>query len=153
MPAKEVTITPFYHGYWSDPLFNAFDLLDHPLTQLVHPEKRQASAPFTPVNLSETPDAYKVSAEVPGFKKDEISVDVVDRTLTLKGEHKESRVSEDESHLRVERSRSTKFERSVRLPAQIDPSNVSANLDHGILEISIGKLKATVGGRVPIPIQ
>jgi HSP20 family protein len=122
--------------------------------QLINADKaHQLAQPYTPVNLSETPDAYKVSAEVPGFKKNEISVDFFDRTLTLKGERKERKVTEDESHLRVERSRRSKFERSIRLPALIDPTNVSANLDHGILEISIGKLKPDAGGRIPIIIQ
>lgn len=81
-------------------------------------------------------------------------MDVIGRTLTLKGMHKEDNVTDgDETNIRVERHRMSSFERTIRLPVQVDPTKVNASLNHGILEVSIGKLAASVGGRVPIMIQ
>jgi HSP20 family protein len=135
-----------------DPLLQAFDLLDQTPNNLTTTNRPYQVV--TPINMSETPNSFKVAAEVPGFKIDEISIDVTDRTIMLKGERKEdSAVDSDETNLRVEKRRTAKFERSIRLPADVDSKKVKATLHDGILDIVIGKLAASKGFRIPITIK
>lgn len=90
------------------------------------------------MNISERESAYEVEMELPGVKKEDIKLDINDNILTIKGEKKGfSEEKKDEYH-RIERTHGS-FQRSVRLPADIDMENVSAKIDHGVLHIEVAK--------------
>jgi HSP20 family molecular chaperone IbpA len=75
-------MTPYSTGMADIGLFDE-DFMDPFQSMLTTPSM------MTPVNYEETPEEFKVSAEVPGYKKDEVSVDLVGNRLILKGEHNE----------------------------------------------------------------
>jgi HSP20 family protein len=137
-------------------MVDPFDLMNNMLTNLAGSTGTQGQASrIAPCNVCETDEAYKVCAEVPGFKKDEITVDVIGRTVKIKGEHKEEETEESkkECAIRMERPRTRSFERSIRLPGEVDADKVKANLSHGILDICVNKAGGTEGGRKKIDIQ
>lgn len=144
---------------WNDPFLSAeLDMLSDPFfSSALAPmtgTTQRISQPRVPINVAETPEVYKVTAEIPGYNKDEISADVIGRTLTIKGEHKEEeQKSENENMIRCERRRSRSFERSVRLPVDLDAKKVAANLNNGMLEVTVPKTEPSVEGRVPIEIK
>jgi HSP20 family protein len=90
------------------------------------------------VDVHETKDGFQLQVEVPGVKQEDIQVSMVGDTLTLKGERKrETEVKEDNYH-RIERSYGT-FQRSIVLPAVVDPNRIKATYRDGVLEVQLPK--------------
>lgn len=96
----------------------------------------QASMPVR-MDITETPEAFKISAELPGLEKDAIRVTVHDDILTISGERKQAEES-DRNVVWAER-RWGNFSRSFRLPDTVDKSGVSADFKNGVLEVTIAK--------------
>ena len=94
---------------------------------------------FTPtLNLSETKDAYILEAELPGVKKEDISVDINDSILTFKGEKKHNFEEKKDNFHVIERSYGS-FQRSFTLPENVDAKQVDAKLEDGVLRIELKK--------------
>lgn len=100
-------------------------------------------------NVYETDQALEVEASVPGVQKDDIKVNLKDSKilillswfpdiLTVSAEKKFDREKKQKNYRRVEHAYGF-FSRSVRIPPNSDTSNLSANLESGILKISIPK--------------
>jgi HSP20 family protein len=94
------------------------------------------SAPV--VDITETDDRYQVSAEVPGVKKDDLTLEVQEGVLTLRGEKKQEREDENEKGRRLERVYGA-FTRSFSLPADADPDHIEASFKDGVLTVRIPK--------------
>lgn len=94
---------------------------------------------WTPVlNVVETADGFEVEAEVPGLKPEEIKITITDDRLTLQGERRrEQRREEQQVHL-IERSYGA-FQRSLTFPTPVNPEDVRAEADEGILRIQVKK--------------
>ena len=91
-----------------------------------------------PIDLSEHPEEFVVTAELPGFEQAEIDLRITDRSLWIEAEHEEEEHEGAERHIRRER-RSERMHRSVRLPEAIDPDGAEAKLHNGVLTISVPK--------------
>ena len=102
-----------------------------------------------PVDIHETDDALVIKAELPGISKDDISIDVHQNTLTLRGQRKhEAEVKQDNYH-RMERAYGT-FQRSFVLPTMIDQEKVQATFKDGVLELHLPKLESAKPRRIAI---
>jgi HSP20 family protein len=77
-----------------------------------------------------------VRADVPGFKPDEISIEVEDEMLTIAGKHEEAKEEKGKHYLRQER-RYGSFSRSIALPAGVDADKISAQTHDGVLEVKV----------------
>ncbi len=95
---------------------------------------------FPAVDISEDDDQYLISAEVPGMDKDNITVEIKEKTLTIKGEKKTEEKKEGRKYHRVETHYGS-FERSFYLPDNIDEESVKASFKNGVLKLSIPKVK------------
>ncbi len=105
------------------------------------PAMAPAAPAFNPVvNVKETEEALEVTAEVPGLKPEEIEVSLCGDILTLKGEKREEREETKGDYHLVER-RFGSFQRSFRLPVDVDREKLSAKHKDGVLAISLPKLK------------
>ena len=93
------------------------------------------------VDLDNEDDRYVVSIETPGMKAEDVELSLDDGHLTIKGEKRSLRQSEDE-RLIVRERRYGAFERSIRLPDDIDRSKVTATYDDGVIEVTIPKSTA-----------
>jgi HSP20 family protein len=122
----------FDRGWNWRPFFQrpAFDF--EPLTRL----ESAWSSPA--VDVVDKEKAYEITAEVPGMGADNIEVKLVNDSLVIKGEKKESREeSKGESHLSERRYGS--FERKFRIPEGVDSGKIEANLKSGVLTIVLPK--------------
>jgi HSP20 family protein len=81
-------------------------------------------------------DCITIEAELPGVDKADLSVTMIDDTLTIKGEKKHGK--EEENYYLAERSYGA-FERSLRLPDTIDYAKVEAKFDKGVLKVTAPK--------------
>lgn len=98
-----------------------------------------ALAAFTPsVDVSETDNEVKITAELPGMNEEDINVEVEEDTVTLSGEKKAE--SEDQSGNRQWREvRYGSFRRDIPLPAVIDPEKAEAKVKNGTLRVTLPK--------------
>jgi len=77
-----------------------------------------------------------IKAELPGLSKKDISIDVKDGVLTLKGERSLENEVREENYYRKERAFG-KFQRSFTLPADVDPNKIKAEFKDGLLKIEV----------------
>lgn len=102
-----------------------------------------------PVDIYETDDALVMKAELPGFSKDDISIEMKENTLVIKGERKrEDEVKEGNYH-RSERTYGA-FQRSFLLPTTVDQEKVSAAYKDGVLELRLPKVQAAQPKRIAV---
>jgi HSP20 family protein len=90
-----------------------------------------------PVDLCEAPDRYVITAEVAGLARDDVQIQIVDGKLTLRGERQPSD-AQSVRFERVERGHG-RFTRTFLLPHPVDSSAVTADLQNGVLTISVPK--------------
>ena len=89
-----------------------------------------------PVDIAETDGKLLVRASLPGFKKDDIDVQVNDGVLSIKAEHSEHTETTNERYYRRER-RYGSVSRRIALPGIVHDAPVDAQLKDGVLTLSI----------------
>lgn len=82
----------------------------------------------------------QINAEVPGIERDDLSVTVTDRTLTIKGESRHEEEKE-EGELHRREIRTGAFSRTLTLPEDVDGSKAKASYKDGRLELRLPKLR------------
>jgi len=90
-----------------------------------------------------------VHAELPGIKKEDISVDVKDNVLTIKGKRSSEEEIDEDGYYRKER-RFGAFQRSIPLSEAIDPQQVKATYRDGVLTVRMAQLEETGTRRIAI---
>lgn len=90
------------------------------------------------VDMFEEGEDLVIKAEIPGMKKDEISIDFSGDIVTISGEKKSEEHTERKDYYRVERSFGT-FSRKLRLPVDIQIDKTRATFKDGVLEIRMPK--------------
>ncbi|MFN8497276.1 MAG: Hsp20/alpha crystallin family protein [Anaerolineae bacterium] len=90
------------------------------------------------LDVCETADAYLIKVDVPGVRESDLRLDFAANVLKLVGERRRPYEANSTRMHRIEREYGA-FERRVRLPEDIDPADVEATLEHGVLSIRIGK--------------
>jgi len=91
-----------------------------------------------PVDVMENDNNIMVQVELPGVREEDVEVRIENNMLTISGERRLENEEQRDNFLRVERAYG-RFYRSFTLPSNIDPENVSATFDNGILKITIPK--------------
>ena len=106
------------------------------------PEGREESLSTTtfapPVDVYEDEHNVTLKIEVPGIDEKDIDVRIENNTLTVHGERKFEKEEKEENYRRVERQYGS-FTRSFTLPNTVDPEQVHANYDKGVLKINLAK--------------
>lgn len=90
------------------------------------------------VDVVEEQDHYLLKADLPGVERKDIDIVFEDHALTVKGQRSHSSESEHDGYKRIERAYGS-FQRTFRLPDNIDAENISAKNDNGVLEVRIPK--------------
>lgn len=98
-------------------------------------------------DVCETEDAYVVEIEVPGVKREDLTVDLVSNELAVTGEVKET---EREGLFRRRTRRTGRFEYRTTLPRDVDTDKVDANLADGILTVHIPKAEAAKPRKIEV---
>ncbi len=103
---------------------------------------------FTPqVNTREGEFAYHIDVDLPGVKKEDITIDVHEGVLTISGERNFKEEVKEEDYYKVETSFG-KFQRSFTLPKNIDLENIEASSNEGVLEVVIPKLEKDANKKI-----
>lgn len=108
---------------------------------------------FSPkVNVSETDKDIRISADLPGMDKEDISVELEDNAVVISGERKEEHEEKNEKWHRIEHSYGS-FRRMIQLPAGVDASKATADFKKGVLNVSLPKVKPESAKRKTIDIK
>lgn len=89
-------------------------------------------------DLTETEEAYRIHLDLPGMRKEDLSINYQDNELTVSGERTSDRPGDDAEYVRVERPFGH-FYRSFTLPQTVHADNISATYEHGVLTIAVPK--------------
>ena len=90
------------------------------------------------MDLVESDEGFVLKADLPGLAEGDVKLEVEDGVLTVSGERAAEHASEREGYVRVEREFGA-FRRSLTLPDGVDPEQVTARFDRGVLEVRIPK--------------
>jgi HSP20 family protein len=113
--------------------FRELDLMERQIRSLLA-DAAPASPPIPAADVYETPAEFVVELEVPGFEQKDLSLEITDHTIVVRGEVEEARKEQDKAfllHERLERS----FERRFHLPVDADTDKVKATFSKGVLEL------------------
>jgi HSP20 family protein len=128
-----------------DDLFSDFF---SPLTMTGRPANLQESTSLK-VDIYEKDETIVINAELPGVAKEDISIDIKGKLVTLGGERKTDEEINEENCYRRER-RYGKFERTFNLPFEVNGDTVKATYDMGILKLEIPKPEEQVAKKITI---
>ena len=112
-------------------------------------ESLMSSAWMPPVDIAEDADRISVTAELPGFKEEDVKVELRGDVLTISGERKRESEKKDRDYRRVERSYG-EFRRSFTLPTSVDRENVKAGFSDGLLKLELPKKPEAKPRQIPI---
>ena len=93
-------------------------------------------------DVIEKDDSYELQAELPGFNKEDIHIDLKNDVLTISASHNEEKKEEDKESKYIRRERhSSSYSRSFRV-ANVLPEDIKAVYNNGVLEVSFPKRDA-----------
>ncbi len=104
------------------------------------------------VDIYETDEAIILKAELPGIKKEDVSVEVKDNVLTLKGVRTEEKEIKEKNYYRKERAFGT-FSRAFNLQHRIQPDNIKARFKDGVLKIEIPKPEEEKPKQITVKVE
>ncbi len=102
------------------------------------------------VDINETEDAFAVKAELPGVDKDDVSVDIDNGVLTIRGEKKVE--TKDKKRHRIECAYGS-FVRSFTLPQSVNMDKVEAEYKNGVLNLTIPKSEEAKPKQIEVNIK
>ena len=112
-------------------------------------ERRPGTAVFPPISIWTGEDSAVVTAELPGFAQEDISLTVRDDTLTIEGRREQPSFEDKVAWHRRERAYGA-FSRVVELPFRVDPDKVQARFVNGVLEVELKRPEVDRPRRIQI---
>lgn len=104
------------------------------------------------VDVYETSDGIVLEADLPGLKAEDFELSIENNVLTLKGERKFEKKTDEGNYHRVERSYGG-FTRSFTLPTTVDVNNVAADFKDGVLKVSLPRREETKPRQIQVQIN
>ena len=102
-----------------------------------------------PVDIYETDNAFMLKAELPGFTKEDVSIEIHENQLIIRGERKRETEAKEDQYHRLERAYG-RFERAFWLPTTVDAEHIQATFNNGVLELRLPKSPAAKPKQIPI---
>jgi HSP20 family protein len=117
------------------------DLLEDFLTDFT-PSYRTSQRWFPAIDVAEYENDSVVVAELPGVTKDDLKISVENGVLTISGERKPYEIPQN-ARVLVNEMRVMNFSRSLELPHDVQVDKISAELQNGVLRITLPKTQAS----------
>ena len=93
------------------------------------------------VNSIENTDSFEIDLAVPGMKKDDFKIELIDKVLIISSENSNS-IEND--NMRLNEFNYSSFQRSFRIPESVELDKIKANYKNGILKIKLPKKKDSI---------
>ena len=112
-----------------------------------------ALADWSPTSdVLETKDEIVIKAELPGIDEKNVDVEIESGVLTIKGERKAEKETEEKGYRRVERAYGS-FLRSFALPADVEAEKISAGFANGLLEVHLPKKEGAKPRTIKVEVK
>ena len=112
------------------------------------PADRQSAEHTLAVDVHEEQDAYVLSALVPGLKADDLNIQILEDVVTLEGTY-----VDDESEYLLQELPHGEFQRSLRLPVQLDANQAEAKIKDGLLTLRIPKAESARPKTIKVTVK
>ena len=106
-----------------------------------------------PVDLYQEKDAFLVRAELPGFRKEDLSVEVNDGLLTVTGHRKTETKADDKDAKANAVTEERRVSRTISLPEQIKADAIEAKYENGILTVTLPKREEAKPRQIAIDVK
>ncbi|MBI5964467.1 MAG: Hsp20/alpha crystallin family protein [Chloroflexi bacterium] len=100
------------------------------------------------VNVREQEDAYILSALVPGLKAEDLNIQVVDNVVSIEGEYPSV-----EAEYLLNELPNTPFQRTLRMPSEIEVEKVEAKIVDGVLTLNLPKAESARPKKIKITVH
>jgi HSP20 family protein len=104
---------------------------------------------YIPVDVTANGDEYVVRALLPGLKAEDIQIEILEDVLTIQGEFATPERSENEQTLLSELP-GGHFERSLRLPSELDAAQAVAEVKDGVLTLHVAKAERAKSKKISV---
>ncbi len=119
----------------------------------ITPEEEVQRGTWSPnVDIFETKDNLVIEAELPGLKPEDFEISVENSVITISGERKLEKKSEEGGHRRIERSYGP-FSRAFNLPQSVSTEGAVADFSNGILSLSLPKREEVKARKIEVRIK
>lgn len=102
-----------------------------------------------PVDVSANGDEYLLRAYLPGLKAEDLQIEVLENTITLQGEFPHPVLEENEQLLLSELP-SGRFERTLRMPSDLDAEHAQAEMHDGLLTLRLTKAEHAKSKKIAV---
>ena len=117
----------------------SFDDLMAPFFPLTEIEQElRLPTRYAQVDLIDNGDSFTVNAELPGFTKDQVDVQINKDGLAIRAECKEDKEGKRKNYLHRERAYSS-LQRFIAFPEEVNPAKVEGSMKEGVLELKVPK--------------
>jgi len=115
-------------------------------------EKDSEVAWIPRVDVNESDKEITIDVELPGIDKKDVKVEVRDNTLTISGERKSERKTDEENCCVAERHYG-RFERTFTLTDTVDANNISAKYKDGVLTLGLPKTEKAIPKEIAVEVK
>jgi HSP20 family protein len=116
------------------------------------PANSEATGLNIPVDIKETEKAIELHADLPGFEREQVKVEIEGGVLRISGERNRETVQDTGAFHRAERVFG-KFVRHFTLPETVDAEKAQAEFKNGVLTLTLPKREASKSKQIEIKIQ
>lgn len=140
---------------WWDPFASLAEIQDemNRLFDLSLRRRREIPTVFAPpIDLIEEKDRFELRADLPGLRREDVSVTLQDNVLTIKGEKKHE-VERKEANTYISERVYGTFCRSIELPVSVDASKIEARFKDGVLHITLPKTEEAKPKEIEVKVS
>lgn len=112
--------------------------------------RRGGDGAMLPLDVRESDDRYTVQASLPGVKPEDVQVQIMGDTVTIRGETREDREEKRGEHDILHERRMGAFVRTLQLPAPVDSEHAEATLNNGVLTLQLPKTQQAMQRRIEV---
>ena len=106
-----------------------------------------------PVDFYQDKDAFTLRAELPGFAKEDISVEVADGILTVTGHQKAETKSDKKDQEAAPTVQERRVSRAISLPENLDVAKIQAAYENGVLTVTLPKREEVKPKQIAIEVK
>src|SRR5512144_3169116 len=133
---------------WGEPL-SALRRIQDEINRAFGDQRWVQPTEYPPINVWRAPEGIVVTAEIPGVKLYDVDLTVHQNTLTIKGRREPEAKEPEASFHRRERTFGS-FSRTIALPFNVDPEEVKAAAQNGILTVELPRPERDKPRRIKI---
>ena len=104
-----------------------------------------------PIDLYQEKDAFVIRAELPGFRKEDVSVEVANGVLTVTG-HQKTETKSDKKEANVA-TQERRVSRAITLPEHLQLDKIKAAYENGVLKVTLPKSEEVKPKQIAIEVK